>query len=102
MDEHLALGREAAHEERVETADGVPVEVAEIVAGHVVAVRLELDAGRLWATGEAAVTRAVAHAAADVEGQASQVVEVHARARRAEASTPSTTCAAPTPAASAA
>ncbi len=103
MDDQLALGGEAAHEERVEAADGVPVEAAEVVAGDVGPVRLELDASGLGAPGKAAVAGAVAHAAADAQREALQGLEVeaHARARRAEASTPSTTWAASTPAASA-
>ena len=58
VDHHFALGREAAHEERVEAAEQVPIEVAQIVARRVRAVCLDLEARRLRTTGEATVTRA--------------------------------------------
>ena len=82
---HLALGREAAHEERVEAAEQVPVEVAQIVARRVRAVRLDLEARRLRAAGEATVAGARAHAGRRRAGRAVPPVPRGARRRRVRA-----------------
>src|SRR2546422_1476508 len=58
VDDELALGGEAAHEERVEAGDGGSVEGAEGVAGGLGALRLELDARGLRAPGKTAGRRA--------------------------------------------
>src|SRR5262245_53176606 len=104
MDHDLALGGEPAHEERVEPSERAPVEVTEIVAGRVRDVALDLDAGCLRAAGKAPLPGTVAHPAPHVEREPVEPLELgepHARRRRAAATTPSTTCSASMPAASA-
>ena len=67
VEEHFALGREPPDEQRVEPSERHPVEVAQVVAGRVRPIRLDLDARRLGAPGEAPLARTIAHAAADLK-----------------------------------
>src|SRR5262249_9371861 len=112
--DHLALGREAAHEEHVEPPEQVPVEMAQVVARCVRRVRFEFEAGGLRAARKATLARPRAHAPADGEhqpggaradagrGGACRTETRHRPWRAAEASTRSTTVAASIPSVSAA
>ena len=102
MDHDLALGGEAADEQRVEAPESVPVEVPEVVARRVRAVRLDLDAGRLRTAGKPSLAETLADPAADAQHEAAERCDGHGRARRAEASTRVTIWSASTPAAPAA